>query len=464
MAISQEQNLNLLKQFGYTGNSVGQGEAIAYLTANPQYINSYEAARKQIEPEYNAGNLRTNAVAPTAVSPTLTQTMANTVNNPTAPAAGTMVPTLQTVQSNELQQVPAQQQQITAAAPAPISTTVAPVTTTTATAPAPVDPNTALAQISTANSTYNPTLTQDVGELQPEQMEVSSLATVRGQLEELMDFDAGNVPVWAKGALAKAESVLAARGLGASSIGAAAITAAIQQSALPIAAADAATYFQADLKNFDARQQASLLNFQTQQQNMLTDTAALNASKAFNATSSQQTQQFMANLVAQTQQFNASMVSSMEQFNAAEKNKVELTNQGNLLEATKFDAQIVASLNQFNSQQEALRQQFNSNMQFAVDQANVVWQRAVNTQNTATLNAAAATNAQNAFNMSQTALNNLWQAQQDALAWAMTATENQADRNYNMAMAANNYQYNKSLGDNDIWEVLGMFGMELAFS
>lgn len=444
MAFTADDNLNLLKQFGYTGTGVGNGEAVAYLTQNPQYINTYEQARKQSDAGYSANSLRSSAVVTPETAP---QQMTNQVINPTPPAAATYVPTLQTVQSNEIQPAANPLTAVTAAAPAAIAPSATPVVAAQAVAPAAIDANAAVAGINPTTGQYDAKLTDNVGDLTPEQMTVSSLSTVKGQLTELMDFD-GPAPLWAKGAVTSANEMLAARGLGASSIGAAAIYAAIEQSALPIAAADASTYFQADVKNFDARQQASLLNFQNKQQNMLTDTAAINASRNFNATSAAQTQEFVAGLVTDIQKFNSSTTAAMEQLNVQEKNRASALNASNTLDANKADAQIQATLSQFNATQESNRQQFNANMQYVIDQANVTWQRSVNTSNTAAINAAAMGNAENAFNMSQSALNNLWQAQQDALSWAMTATENQKDRDYNMAMAANNYNYNSSLNDN----------------
>jgi len=381
------------------------------------------------------------------------QQLTSQVTNPVVPAAGVRVPTLQTVQANEIQQTPAPLSTITAQAPASVANTVAPVTATQATAPVPVDANAITSTINPTLGQYTPSLTEDVGTLTPEQMSVAPLATVRGQLESLMDFE-GTTPMWAKGAVIAAQELLASRGIGASSIGAAAIYAAIEQSALPIASADANTYFQTDIKNFDSRQQASLVNFQTKQQNMLTDVAAQNAAKNFNASSAQQTQQFVAGLVTDIEKFNTNLTATMEQLNVQEKNKVALANAGNTLEAAKVDSQIQATLSQFNAQQEAQRQQFNANMQYVIDQANVTWQRSVNTQNTAAINAAAMGNAQNAFNLSASALNNLWQAQQDALSWIMQSTESQKDRDYNMAMAANNYNYNSSLNE-DIGPAIG---------
>ena len=70
----------------------------------------------------------------------------------------------------------------------------------------------------------------------------SSDATVKGQLTSLMsDFEGGNPPAWAAGALRGATAAMAARGLSASSMAGQALVQAAMESALPIAMQDAQT-------------------------------------------------------------------------------------------------------------------------------------------------------------------------------------------------------------------------------
>lgn len=84
-------------------------------------------------------------------------------------------------------------------------------------------------------------------------------ATVQGQLEGLMQqFEGGETPAWAAGAMRLAQQQLIARGLGASSIAGQAVIQAAMESALPIAAADAQTYAQFESQNLSNRQQAAM--------------------------------------------------------------------------------------------------------------------------------------------------------------------------------------------------------------
>ena len=85
-------------------------------------------------------------------------------------------------------------------------------------------------------------------------------ATVQGQLENLLQqFEGGNTPSWAAGAMRAAQGMLASRGLGASSIAGQAVIQAAMESALPVAQADANTFAQFEAQNLSNRQQRAML-------------------------------------------------------------------------------------------------------------------------------------------------------------------------------------------------------------
>ena len=88
----------------------------------------------------------------------------------------------------------------------------------------------------------------------------SKQATVQGQLEGLMEqFEGGQTPAWAAGAMRNAMAVMAARGLGASSLAGQAAVQAAMESALPIAQADANTLASFEMKNLSNRQERAML-------------------------------------------------------------------------------------------------------------------------------------------------------------------------------------------------------------
>ena len=95
----------------------------------------------------------------------------------------------------------------------------------------------------------------------------SSQATVQGQLTGLMQqFEGGQPPAWASGAMRQATAVMAQRGLAASSMAGQAIVQAAMESALPIAMQDAKTVAQFEAQNISNRQQRAILAAQQRAQ------------------------------------------------------------------------------------------------------------------------------------------------------------------------------------------------------
>lgn len=274
--------------------------------------------------------------------------------------------------------------------------------------------------------------------------EVDVKSTVQGQLAALMQqFEGGQVPAFAAGAIRTAEQRLAARGLGASSMAGRAIMQAAMEATLPIAAADAETYrrmseanlnnrqqaevlnaqmtLQMDMQNLSNEQQARVANTQNQIQSLFTDQAAVNSSRQFNAQSEQQNDQFFANLFNQTAQFNSAQTNAIRQFNAGQANTVS----------------------RFNSELANQRDQFNTKNRLLIDQANAVYRRQINTANTAIQNAENEFNTRNLFNISQTAQANLLQQHRDELNFARLNTLNELD--YNRTLAISSFAYDRDL-------------------
>lgn len=258
--------------------------------------------------------------------------------------------------------------------------------------------------------------------------EVDVKSTVQGQLASLMQqFEGGQIPAFAAGAIRVAEQKLAARGMGASSMAGAAIMQAAMEASTPIAAADAETYrrmselnlnnrqqaevlnaqmtMQMDLKNLDNDQQARVINTNNRVQSLFNDQAAVNSARQFNAKNEQQNDQFFASLFSDVAKFNASQQNAMAQFNAGQENQVQ----------------------EFNSQLASQREQFETKNSILIDQANAVYRRQINTANTAIQNAENEYNTRNLFNISQQAMANILQQHRDELNYARAVAFNQAD-------------------------------------
>ena len=104
-------------------------------------------------------------------------------------------------------------------------------------------------------------------EVQAAQAQPTEEATVRGQLTNLMaEFEGGETPPWAAGAMRNATAIMAQRGLGASSMAGQAIIQAAMESALPIAVQDAQTMSQFEQLNLSNRQARAMLAAQQRAQ------------------------------------------------------------------------------------------------------------------------------------------------------------------------------------------------------
>jgi hypothetical protein len=335
-----------------------------------------------------------------------------------------------------------------------------------------INPN-ALVQAAQGTVTNDPNAQAAQGTVDPNSL-------VKNQYEQLMDFQAGETPDWAKGAVREAEAKMNARGLGASTIAGSAVTSALMSSALPIAQADAKVFenmnlanlnnrqqaammqaqrlaqmdlanlnnrqqaavtnaqafLQMDMANLNNQQQAQTINAQMRQQTMLSDQAAQNAAKQFNATSQNQVDQFFSNLAATIGENNARRNDVMEQFNANLDLQKNAQNANNTQALNLANAQMQTQIEQFNAKIKEERDKFNAQNILAIEQANTAWRRMINTSNTAGENAANQTNVQNMFNMSQWAQAALWQQFRDEASWANTASENDQNRQHNLAVAA----------------------------
>jgi uncharacterized protein (DUF2384 family) len=299
----------------------------------------------------------------------------------------------------------------------------------------------------------------------------SAKATVQGQLEGLMQqFEGGETPAWAAGAMRMANTAMASRGLGSSSMAGAAITQAAMESAISIAVTDAATFSQFEMQNLNNRQQARLVNAQAflqmdmanlnnrQQteifksqaiiQSLFTDQAAENATRQFNASSQNQTDQFFANLKTQVATFNAAQKNAMETFNVGEVNTT-----------SRFNTQQTNAMRQFNTQVKADVKKFNAQNRLVIDQSNAEWRRQIATVNNANQNEANRINAQAATGMTMAAFNNMWQQERDLMAYAFTAGENMQQRAHEILLAKMGVELDQDLLDQQnrgaLWEAAG---------
>ena len=335
-------------------------------------------------------------------------------------------------------------------------------------------------------SAVNMAAVKEATEFEAAQADPSKQATVKGQLDDLMDdFDDGATPAWAAGAMRAATAAMAARGLGSSSMAGQAIVQAAMESALPIAAADAQTVAQFEAQNLSNRQQVALfaaqqradflkLDFNQEFQARVTNAAKISDIANMNFTAEQQVALENARM-AQTVDItnlnaknakvmaDAAAMSNMDLANLSNtqqarvenaKNflQMDLTNLSNTQQTELFKAQALQqailsdtaaenAAKQFNASSVNQTNQFMATMASQVSQFNAAQTNALAQFNTSEVNAIAKFNTEQANARDQfNATNSLIIAQANAqwrqnVSTVNTAAQNEA--NMQDAKAAN---------------------------
>ena len=315
----------------------------------------------------------------------------------------------------------------------------------------------------------------------------SSEATVQGQLTGLLEqFEGGETPPWAAGAMRAATATLAARGLGASSMAGQAVVQAAMESALPIAMADAQTRASFEAQNLSNRQQAAMFaaeqrskflgmefdqEFQTRVQNAarIADVANINftAEQQIALENARMAQtvditnlnaknaKIMADIAAMSQveitNLNNRQQSAVQ--NAQSFLQMDMTNLSNQQQVAMFkaqgniqsiitDASAANAAAQFNAASENQTNQFYDNLTSQVAQFNNEQKNAMERFNAGEANAiaqfnTAQKNARDQFNASQALVVEQSNAQwEQAITTMDNAAQNAANRD--AAIAANN--------------------------
>jgi len=450
-----------------------------------------------------ATTLPTGAIAPSQTEQTGSKSAVSLIDSllstPTLPSGTSIGPQAQNIQRNELLSTPGVTGTLAAsasAATAPTATGVAGATSTQVGQAAAQsagqyagDVVGTAASMTGAQGTVTAPMTaaqQSVANLDPKATVQGQLASISSDIESSL-ASGSPLPAFARGAAEAAKATMQARGLGSSTMLAEALAEGILKSSVPIAAADAQTYkevifqnlannqqaavvnaqayLQMDMANLSNSQQSNLQNLHAKQQTLLSDQAARNAALQFNATSTNQVNQFYDSLNSNIQLQNSQRTDAMAQFNNAEANKVSALNAKNETALADANAQRETAISQYNKTLEDARGRFNVENQRVIDQSNAVWRRSINTANTTAVNAANETNAMNLLSLSNFAMNSLWQQWRDEASWVQTTSQNQANRDHNLAIAAlertTSFDLQNEAQKAALYGLLGQFGMEV---
>ena len=335
-----------------------------------------------------------------------------------------------------------------------------------------------------------------------EQATPTEQATVQGQLSELMsDFDDGNTPSWAAGAMRNATAQMAARGLSSSSMAGQALIQSAMESALPIAMQDAQTNAAFETQNLSNRQQTAMfaaqqraeflgMEFTQEFQTRVTNAAKISDIANMNFTAEQQVALENAKMAQTVDLSNMNALNAKMMADAAAMSQVDITNLNNRQQAEVTNAQSFLAMDlqnlsneqqtemfksqatiqglfndqaadnaakQFNASSENQTNQFFANMandvakfnagmdlqydQFnaqnalVVAQANAQWRQNAATTNAAAQNAANLQHAQAANDMTQSAVDNIWQRERDIMDFSFRQSESSADRALSVLLA-----------------------------
>ena len=309
------------------------------------------------------------------------------------------------------------------------------------------------------------------------QGEPSEKATMRGQMAEYMkDFEDGNVPKWAAGAMRAVVNQMAAQGISGSNATQAAMQAMLEKS-IDLASVDAATFSKFESQNLSNRQQRAMLaaeqraKFMGQEFDQKFQSRVINASKVsdvanMNFTAEQQIaleNSRIANTMNLQNLSNkqalimaeASAVSNLDMANLNNRQQANVQNAQNFLAvdmanlnnrqqtsmfkaqaainsimsdaaaqnaAKQFNAQSENQMNQFYDNLGTQVQQFNASQSNAMSQFNAGQENAMSQFNTSIQNQRDQFNAQNQMVIAQS--NTQWRRQ---IATADTAAQNRAN-------------------------------------
>lgn len=172
------------------------------------------------------------------------------------------------------------------------------------------------------------------------------------------------------------------------------------------AVTNAKNFMEMDLKNLTNEQQAEMVNKQALVQALFDDTKAINASRLFTAESTNDINKFYSELQVAVERHNTSEVNALSRFNTGEIN-----------DASQFNADIKND-----------RQKFLSEMRYNIDLANAKWRQTVETTNTANMVEAHTTDVKAGLDLTQEALNNLWDSADNLLDYIWKTTDSDMER------------------------------------
>jgi len=176
---------------------------------------------------------------------------------------------------------------------------------------------------------------------------------------------------------------------------------------------NADAFLQMDLKNLDLEQEAEIINTQERIDVMLSDAAETNVARRFDVEQENDFTKYYDNLNANIQMHRSEQLNQIKRFNAGELN-----------DGAEFEADMEDS-----------RQKYYSDMQYQIDSDNAQWRQSVAETNTEMEFDAATEDVRNGLDLSQEAMNQMWDRVDSLLDHTVNNYNSDADRDANILMA-----------------------------
>ena len=172
-----------------------------------------------------------------------------------------------------------------------------------------------------------------------ETLALSEAASVADELGDLMqDFDGGDTPAWAAGAMRAANAAMAARGLSSSSMAGMAVVQAAMESALPIAQIDASNKQQMAMAKAEQRAKFMGMEFDQNFQTKVKNAARISEIANINFSAEQQVALENARLAQTVDLANLSNRQAKVMADAATMSQIDMSNLNNRQQAAKQQA------------------------------------------------------------------------------------------------------------------------------
>ena len=194
-----------------------------------------------------------------------------------------------------------------------------------------------------------------------ETLALSEAASVADELGELMqDFDGGDTPAWAAGAMRAANAAMAARGLSASSMAGMAVVQAAMESALPIAQMDAANKQQMAMAKAEQRAKFLGMEFDQSFQTKVKNAARISEIANINFSAEQQVALENARMAQTVDLSNLSNKQAKIMSDAAAMTQMDMANLNNRQQANVQNAQAFLAMDMANLDNEQQNSMFQS--------------------------------------------------------------------------------------------------------